>query len=247
MYRTLQSDKIVDTAFVLAQRVSERFHGSGLAGVATELAEASKDISRLALDLGKPHLALRIASFVVATMFVALIGAAVVSMRPNMHVENASDLAQGIESLINDIFFAGIAIWFFFTIEVRIKRKRAHDLISQLRSLSHVIDMHQFTKDPSRLTQTYQATPSSPKVHLTPQLLTRYLDYCSEMLAILGKLAALLVQDFDDSRTLSAVNDIEELTSDMQRKIWQKIMIIDRVFEDRRPAMANPTTESTGA
>jgi hypothetical protein len=58
------------------------------------------------------------------------------------------------------------------------------------------------------------------------------------MLAILGKLGALLVQDFDDSPTLSAVNDIEDLTSGLQRKIWQKIMITDRVFDTQRPQTA---------
>ncbi len=238
MYRTLQSDKIVDTTFTLAQRVSERFPHSGLSKVAAELAEASKDIARVAADLKSPLLALRVFSIAVTAVFVVLIVMAVISLKPSTQISNMSDLAQGVESLINDIFFAGVAIWFFFTIESRIKRKHALDKIAELRSFAHVIDMHQFTKDPDRLNRSYQATPSSPRVELTPALLTRYLDYCSEMLAILGKLGALLVQDFDDAQTLNAVNDIEELTSGLQRKIWQKIMIIDRVFDTNR-ASAN--------
>lgn len=233
MYRTLQSDKIVDTAFVLAQRVSERFPHSGLSKVAAELTETSKDIVGIAQSIGRPMLPLRIFSFAVTAAFVVLIVIAIVSLRPSTQVANMSDLAQGVESLINDIVFAGVAIWFLFTIETRIKRKRALDLIAQLRSLAHVIDMHQLTKDPDRLNKSYQATSNSPKVEMTPALLTRYLDYCGEMLAILGKLGAILVQDFNDSQTLSAVNDIEDLTSGLQRKIWQKIMIIDRVFEER--------------
>lgn len=240
MYRTLQSDKIIDTTFVLAQRVAERFPSSGLSKVASELAEASKDISRLAADLGKPILPLRVFSIVVSCVFVVLIVIALASLRPSTQVANMSDLAQGVESLINDVVFAGIAIWFFFTIESRIKRKRALDLIAQLRSLAHVIDMHQLTKDPDRLNKNFEGTSASPKIELTPALLTRYLDYCSEMLAILGKLGALLVQDFDDAQTLNAVNDIEDLTSGLQRKIWQKIMIIDRVF-DPKSAAARPS------
>ena len=64
------------------------------------------------------------------------------------------------------------------------------------------------------------------------------------MLAILGKLGALLVQDFDDTKTLSAVNDIEDLTSGLQRKIWQKIMIVDRVFDTR---CHEPSPQSPGS
>lgn len=233
MFRTLQAEKIVDTTFVLAQRVAERLPNSGLSKVAAELAEASKDISRVAAEMKKPILPLRVFSVIVTAVFVVLIVIALISLKPDMRVAGVSDLAQGVESLINDIFFAGVAIWFFFTIEGRIKRKRALDKIAELRSLAHVIDMHQFTKDPDRMTRSYQATLSSPKIELTPALLTRYLDYCSEMLAILGKLGALLVQDFDDAQTLDAVNDIEDLTSGLQRKIWQKIMIIDRVFDTR--------------
>ena len=65
MYRTLQSDKIVDTAFVLAQRVSERFPHSGLSKVAAELTETSKDIVGIAQSIGRPMLPLRIFSMVV--------------------------------------------------------------------------------------------------------------------------------------------------------------------------------------
>ena len=244
MYRTLQSDKIVDTTYVLAQRVAERFPQSGLSKVAAELADASKDFSRVAAELGRPLPAWRVFSVVVTAAFMALILVAIYSLKPDARVGTLGDLAQGVESLINDIVFAGLAIWFMFSLEARIKRKRALDLIAQLRSLAHVIDMHQFTKDPDRLNRTYQSTPSSPRIELTPALLTRYLDYCSEMLAILGKLGALLVQDFDDTKTLSAVNDIEDLTSGLQRKIWQKIMIVDRVFDTR---CHEPSPQSPGS
>lgn len=47
------------------------------------------------------------------------------------------------------------------------------------------------------------------------------------MLSLIGKLAALYVQKFDDPVALSAVNDVEQLTTGLARKIWQKIMILD--------------------
>jgi hypothetical protein len=56
--------------------------------------------------------------------------------------------------------------------------------------------------------------------------LSRYLDYSSEMLSLTGKIAALYAQNFDDAHVVAAVNDIEDLTSGLSRKIWQKIMIL---------------------
>jgi hypothetical protein len=88
--------------------------------------------------------------------------------------------------------------------------------------------MHQLTKDPSQvIVGVGNRTPSSPKRTLTAYQLTRYLDYCTEMLSLVGKLAALYAQSNSDSVVLQAVNDIETLTNGISRKIWQKIMILD--------------------
>ena len=46
------------------------------------------------------------------------------------------------------------------------------------------------------------------------------------MLSLTGKVAALYVQEFDDGVALQAVNEIEDLTSGLQQKIWQKMMIL---------------------
>jgi len=45
------------------------------------------------------------------------------------------------------------------------------------------------------------------------------------------------VQNFDDPVTLAAVNEVENLTNGLARKIWQKIMIFDRILA---PATAMP-------
>ncbi len=94
-------------------------------------------------------------------------------------------------------------------------------------SLAHVIDMHQLTKDPELVLTPYVATPSSPSRELDRFALARYLDYCSELLAITSKLAVLYLEYLDDARVLSAVNDIQSLCNGLSNKIWQKIMILD--------------------
>jgi hypothetical protein len=62
---------------------------------------------------------------------------------------------------------------------------------------------------------------------MTPYQLTRYLDYCSELLSIVSKLAALHAQYLNDPVILAAVNDVETLAHGLSGKIWQKIMILD--------------------
>jgi hypothetical protein len=69
---------------------------------------------------------------------------------------------------------------------------------------------------------------------MTLYQLTRYLDYCSELLAHTSKLAALHAQGFDDPAVLAAVNDVESLTQGLSAKIWQKIMILDLSARQRQ-------------
>jgi hypothetical protein len=136
--------------------------------------------------------------------------------------------SQGLDALVNEVVLIGVAIFFLTTLETRLKRTRALKAIHVLRSMAHIIDMHQLTKDPERISAGPDP-PSSPLRKMTPIELTRYLDYCSEMLAILSKVAALYVQNFNDPITISAVNEVEDLTAGLSRKVWQKIMILDRV------------------
>jgi hypothetical protein len=121
----------------------------------------------------------------------------------------------------------GATVLFLITLESRIKRRRALKALHELRAIAHVIDMHQLTKDPERALGIGKDTASSPKRELSPFELTRYLDYCSEMLSLSGKIAAIYAQDFDDAVVVDAVNDIEDLTTGLSRKIWQKISVLN--------------------
>jgi len=65
---------------------------------------------------------------------------------------------------------------------------------------------------------------------MSPFQLSRYLDYCIELLAVTGKVAALYVQNFPDSEALAAVEQVETLTTGLSRSIWQKMMILDQML-----------------
>jgi hypothetical protein len=237
MYRNLNADRIADTTRALHQRISERFPGSSLSRVALELLSVSEQAAAVSGWLARPHRPLRVLAGLGTLVILAVVVGAIVTLRIKTEFTSLAELLQGLEAGINETVFLGIAIFFLLTLEVRLKRRRALQAIHVLRSIAHIIDMHQLTKDPERITTPHQDTQSSPKRTLTPFELTRYLDYCTEMLAIISKIAALYVQEFDDPVTLSAVNDVEELTNGLSRKIWQKIMILDRIAS---PAAARP-------
>ena len=136
------------------------------------------------------------------------------------------DFVQMTEAAVNELVLVGAGIITLVTYENRRKRHRVIEAANRLRSIAHVVDAHQLTKDPDRLSRIHISTPHSPSENIDAFGLGRYLDYCSEMLALIGKLGFLFVQDFHDPVATSAVNDLENLTTDLSRKIWQKIIIL---------------------
>ncbi|MGE0552038.1 MAG: hypothetical protein AB7R55_01285 [Gemmatimonadales bacterium] len=231
MYQRLDPDRIVATSRQLARRVEERFPGSGLGRVSAELVQVTERAAADTVWLGRPHRGLRIGIWaLIGFLLIAVIGAAV-TLLPEPGRSTLSEVLQAVESAVNDLVFLGIAVWFLLSLETRWKRRRALDSLHRLRAMAHIIDMHQLTKDPERVIgpDAGPDTPSSPARSMTAFELSRYLDYASEMLSLLGKAAALYLQDFDDPVAIATVNEIESLTTGLSRKIWQKIMIIDRV------------------
>jgi hypothetical protein len=229
VYRSLDAERIVTTARTLVRRVEERFPGSGLSRVAGEVLAVAEQAAETSRWLGRPNVPIRSAVVACVVILVGVAVTAVLQLEVELAVRDVSELFQGLEAAINDAVFVAIAIFFLASWESRIKRRRALRALHELRSLAHVVDMHQLTKDPERLVAGGPDTPSSPERTMSPFELTRYLDYCTELLALVAKVGALYVQRFEDPATLSAVNDIENLCSGLSRKIWQKIMILDRI------------------
>lgn len=229
-YRELDADRIVLTLQQLALRIEERFPGSSLAAVGRDLLAFGREIEGRLQKLSRPNWPIRILAVLAALLVLMLVGFAVATLRVPARVDGISDLAQGIESAINDLIFLGIGLWFLFTVETRLKRRAALASLHELRSIAHIVDMHQLTKDPEQvLNPDMERTESSPSRVMSRFELSRYLDYCSELLSLVGKLASLHAQYLRDSVILDAVNDIESLSVGLSRKIWQKIVILDTI------------------
>ena len=226
-YTTLNPEKIIGTAELLEKRISERFPAASLVGVANELTGLARQTKEKAEALEKPIHWVRLAT--AGSVFLGIIVFFFVGrfLTFDRIDTGAFNFVQGIEAIINAVVLVGIGFITIAKSEERIKRKQVLNGLHALRSLIHIIDMHQLTKDPVMTRSEVKPTASSPKRTLTPSELVRYLDYCSEMLSITGKIAALYAQAVPDTEVVTAVNDVEALGGNLSRKIWQKIMLIE--------------------
>ena len=235
MLRALDADKILETLERLGQRIRERFPDAGLNHVAAELLAIGRDTKERARRVAQPSRSLRIATGLVIVVLLAVLAGAALTLRVSGHVDNLGSLMQGLEATVNDVVFVGVAVWFLVTLDTRLRRRLALRGIHELRSLAHVVDMHQLTKDPEHVLGLGAGTASSPERPMTRFELARYLDYCSELLSLTSKLAVLYVQHFEDPAVLSAVNDVQALTTGLSNKIWQKIVILDTTPRSAAP------------
>ncbi len=231
MYRSLHGRNIVETAEQLCRRIDERFPDSGLSRVGQETLTVARESVVRAQKLREPYWLLRIAVILVVAALLVSIVTALASVPIKADGVKFYDLIPAVDAAMNELVFFGIAVIFLVSAETRWKRSAALRGLHQLRSIAHVIDMHQLTKDPHSMRSPSQSTPSSPKRMLTPYELARYLDYCSEMLSLISKLSALYVQYLRDPVVLDAVNDVETLAGGLSQKIWQKITVMEMQTE----------------
>lgn len=226
LHRSLDAEAIAATIERLCQRVEVRFPGSGLAGVCRELDAVADRAAETSAWIGRPILALRIAVGALVALILAGLVVTLGARRAPVEPMTLSELVQAIEAGVNDLVFVAIAVFFLLTLETRLKRRRALEAIHELRSIAHVIDMHQLTKDPEWVLDRGRETGVLPPRTMSRFELSRYLDYCSEALSLTGKVAALYLKGFDDPVALQAVNEVEALTTGLSRKIWQKLTIL---------------------
>ena len=226
-YLQLDDAKIIETLERLRDRIRGRFPGSGLSRVSEELLDVARESASLVAYLARPNWPVRIGVGVAIAAMLGAVYVALTRIRLQGGVAEWPELVQVIESGVNDVVFLGIAVFFLLTVETRVKRQRALRALHQLRSVAHVVDMHQLTKDPEQLDPESPANADSAARTMTRGELGRYLDYCTELLSVTSKIAALYVERFNDDVTLGAVNEIESLTAGLSRKIWQKISMLN--------------------
>jgi hypothetical protein len=225
----LDADAVREVVVELEARIAARFPKRGLRQVAADLALLIDAVETgTAEQQGRVRMS-RIASRV---MMLLILGGTLVALGLGFkdaifdtdgRITSSLDVLPLIETTINDVVFAGIAVFFLYSFPERVQRGRLLNLLHQLRSTAHIIDMHQLTKDPEQLKRSFVPSAASKPLELTRDEMERYLDYCSELLALVGKTAALCAEESRDDVVLDTVSTVETLCVGISRKIWQKI------------------------
>ncbi len=232
---TLDEHEVINSAIKLKNRVAERFPQRGLTREASRLGEYAHALAKEARSLARRNIAADVA--IGALTLLGFAGTVFILARiPWIEIQFAKQqeffqAMQGVSAAIHVAVSVGLVVFFVASRETRLKRKKALQGLHSLRAFAHVVDIHQMNKDPAAIAANLPRTRSSPDRDLTPRELLRYLNYCSEMLSVISKFAALYAQNFRDPVVLEAVNDIEELTSLLSNKIWQKIMVLNTSLE----------------
>jgi hypothetical protein len=240
VYRHLDLDRIAATLERLQGRIRERFPSSNLALVAAELLSVAGQTRERAERIQRPNWGLRsLIALAIGLLLLLVIGAVWFSWRLGPGPARLPDLLQAVDAVVNEIILIGAAIYFLVSLERRIKRRHTLRALHELRSIAHVIDAHQLMKDPEQFLRPRERVSADPppEREMTRFELSRYLDYCSEMLSLTAKLAAVYAQCHDDPVVLTAVTYVESLAANLSNKIWQKMTILDTIVLQREKAV----------
>jgi hypothetical protein len=235
-YRNLASQRIAETLTTLAARIGERFPGSGLLQVCRELTVMAEQTNERAEAIARPNYLLLTGVWSLlafAALTIAWLAFGALDLEASKELTN---VMQGVDAGVSLLIVLGGAAFYLSSLEGRWRRRAVLKALHEFRSIAHVIDMHQLTKDPSALGG--PRTSSSPQRVMTRFELVRYLSYCSEMLSLASKAAAVYAEKIDDAAVVDAVGDIERLTTNLSQKIWQKITLVETEIEDGSTAAA---------
>lgn len=229
-YRKLEPEKIISTISKLKTRIRDALGERGLLQVCAELEEIAADAKKRAVKLRKPIWELRLIPLLTIA-FIAAIGWLILDSYDRVLSEHLEEFSSALKHLLQDLAlpaaltlpipFVWAGMSFMWSIESRWKRYRTLRYLHEVRSIIHVIDMHQLTKDPRQLVALESAD------QLTGERLILYLDFCTELLSLCGKIAALYAETSHDAVVIETVSDLGQITAELSNKIWQKIIIVE--------------------
>jgi hypothetical protein len=231
----LDGDELIKTVHRLTERIRDRFPAAHLNEVAAQLQQVVERHAARSGTIRRPHWGRRIGSSLLLLAGLATFGLLLATVRIQHDGEwQIAEAMQTLEAGLSMLFFLGAGAAYVASLEQRSKRQRCLEALHELRAIAHIVDLHQLSKQPeippAAATPAPDATTSgtTSQAPATAARLVAYLEFCSDMLALVGKVAALYVQGFPDERAVAAVDDIEDLTSGLSRKIWQKIMVLNQ-------------------
>jgi hypothetical protein len=161
--QTLDAGKIVETLRTLQQRISQRFPDAGLASVCGDLIAIGERTQRNAQAIAATNWPLRIVVYLAVAAGLAGLAFVAWTLKVQVGSTEVFGFFQGVDAVMNLTVLVGAALLFATTLDDRIKRRRSLRELHVFRSIAHVIDMHQLTKDPSSILGDGAPTESSPQ------------------------------------------------------------------------------------
>lgn len=228
-FAKLDPEKVSETIDRLCLRINERFPTSSLSRIAFDLKIISSETLTRVAWIRKPNIPLRVALGALVCLSLFFLIKVSLLIRLSDDLFTAANFIQSFEAMLSIFVFLGLTLIFILNWESRIKQKRAVSALHELKFLAHIVDMHQLTKDPEVYLLPGPPTASSPTRSMTPFELSRYFDYCAEILSILSKIATLYVHDLRDPVVIAVADQIEDLTTGLSQKIWQKTSSLNRL------------------
>ncbi len=165
-YSILNSSEIETTIDALWQRISERFPESGLSSVGRRLLDISRHAAERSRLMNRPVYWLRFLSIAVISLMIGVCLDIPWLFSPHRERLDWVEAVELLEPAMNIVVLIGALVYFFISLERRFKRAKALEAIHELRSVAHIIDMHQLTKDPEALISGLPMTSHSPKSHV---------------------------------------------------------------------------------
>ena len=280
-YRRIHPGAVHETILALEARIAAYFPQSGLRKVAHELIAVSGDTTGRIVRIRRRSTAVRVIAWVLCIVIGVILLTIPFTLRPGKVETLADAVQVLEAALSASFFIGACVLFLLTwesrmrhqrTMEaIHELRAMAHvvdmhqltkdpPMLLGMDSTPHAA-MCGAPPTPARMEPSsgIQPTPSganpvplAPATRTyTPFELQRYLDYCTEMLALISKVAVLYVQDTTDPQTIAVIDEIEELTNGLTRKIWQKIILIQRavpglsVPPSLEPARIPPQTVAT--
>ncbi len=139
------------------------------------------------------------------------------------------ELVQAGEAGVQLLILVTIGVLWCWSAGHRARRQRQLGYLGELREIVNILDLFQLDKDPDRLDRSAtQSTASSPQLGEvnSPFLMGRYLDYVSELLAVVSTLAAYYAATAQDDTVLGVVREIGASAGQHRVHIGQKSLML---------------------
>ena len=222
----IDSKKIQEAITNISNRIEVRFPDSSLYLLSKELLITLSSINETVIYISKPKKWIRILFISIALIFAFLFGSGIKVLLNTTATKEINGYIQSTEAALNAFALIGAAFFFMFKLEERLKENIILKNINELRMFIHLIDMYQLGKDPLSIKPL--STIQSNQNIMDDFEMGRYFNYCCELLSLSSKMAVLFINENTTERVSEAINEIELLSAALNRKIWQKIALLDK-------------------